>query len=109
MPIYEYQCQQCGAHREELQGINDPHLTECSACGGELKRLISSPAFQFKGSGWYVTDYGKSGSDKSGKGESKSGGKEETSSGTKGGGDSSSSTTGSGDAGAKSGSSAKAS
>ena len=63
MPIYEYQCQSCSERQEELQGINDPHLTECKACGGPLKRLISSPAFQFKGSGWYVTDYAKSGSD----------------------------------------------
>ena len=73
MPIYEYQCQSCGDRIEELQGINDPHLTECKACGGELKRLISSPAFQFKGTGWYVTDYAKSGSAGAGKGASSGG------------------------------------
>ncbi|MEM9554529.1 MAG: FmdB family zinc ribbon protein [Acidobacteriota bacterium] len=57
MPLYEYQCQECGTKIEELQRIADPPLTECSVCGGLLKRLISSPAVQFKGSGWYVTDY----------------------------------------------------
>lgn len=66
MPIYEYQCLQCDDRSEELQGINDPRLTECSICGGELKKLMSAPSFQFKGSGWYVTDYGKGGAGKKG-------------------------------------------
>ena len=73
MPIYEYQCQGCGERQEELQGMNDPHLTECKACGGALKRLISSPAFQFKGTGWYATDYAKSGAAGADKGDSSSG------------------------------------
>jgi putative FmdB family regulatory protein len=59
MPIYEYQCQQCGVRQEALQKLSDPPLTTCERCGGALKRLISSPAVQFKGSGWYVTDYAR--------------------------------------------------
>lgn len=57
MPIYEYVCQECGERVEALQRIDDPPLTECPSCGGSLKKAISAPAFQFKGSGWYVTDY----------------------------------------------------
>ena len=59
MPIYEYLCQECGDRSETLQSLNEPPLTECSACGGELRKLLSAPAFQFKGTGWYVTDYAK--------------------------------------------------
>jgi putative FmdB family regulatory protein len=63
MPIYEYQCLSCGNKLEQLQNLSDPPLTVCPTCSGELKKLISSPAFQFKGTGWYVTDYaGKKGS-----------------------------------------------
>jgi len=62
MPIYEYQCLSCGRRTETLQRMADPPLTVCETCGGELKKLISSPSFQFKGSGWYATDYaGKKG------------------------------------------------
>lgn len=59
MPIYEYECQQCNHRSEELQRVSDPPLTTCPACGGPYKKLISAPAFQFKGSGWYVTDYAR--------------------------------------------------
>jgi putative FmdB family regulatory protein len=62
MPIYEYQCQDCGQRTEALQRMSDPPLTTCPHCNGPLKKLISAPAFQFKGSGWYVTDYAKGGS-----------------------------------------------
>ncbi len=62
MPIYEYQCEKCQERREEMQGVNDPLLETCPSCGGKLRKLMSAPAFQFKGSGWYVTDYGKGGS-----------------------------------------------
>jgi putative FmdB family regulatory protein len=62
MPLYEYQCQDCGFRSEELQKLADPPLTVCPKCGGAFKRLISAPAFQFKGSGWYVTDYARQGS-----------------------------------------------
>lgn len=62
MPIYEYECRRCGRRIEAMQRLSDPPLSECEQCGGELRKLISAPAFQFKGSGWYVTDYAKSGS-----------------------------------------------
>jgi putative FmdB family regulatory protein len=58
MPIYEYQCDDCGKRSEELQRLADERLTECRDCGGTLRRLISAPSVQFKGTGWYVTDYG---------------------------------------------------
>lgn len=57
MPIYEYQCEGCGDRSETMQRMTDPPLTTCEQCGGSLKKLISAPSFQFKGSGWYVTDY----------------------------------------------------
>ena len=58
MPIYEYRCTECAQTEELIQGVNDPAATECSSCGGTLEKLFSAPSFQFKGSGWYVTDYG---------------------------------------------------
>lgn len=79
MPLYEYQCLNCGKKTEVIQRFEDAPLAACPACGGEVKKLISSPAFQFKGTGWYVTDYaGKKGGgppDKS-KSEGKEGGGE---------------------------------
>ncbi len=62
MPMYEYECQSCGQRIEVLQSFNDPPPTDCD-CGEKdtLKKLISAPAFQFKGSGWYVTDYADKG------------------------------------------------
>jgi putative FmdB family regulatory protein len=74
MPLYEYLCQQCGTRSEALQNMGAPPLTTCDKCGGELKRLISSPAVQFKGAGWYVTDYARKSGPASGggKGEGKS-------------------------------------
>ena len=57
MPLYEYQCQKCQERVEILQKISDPPYTHCPKCGGELRKLISSPAIQFKGSGFYKTDY----------------------------------------------------
>jgi putative FmdB family regulatory protein len=57
MPIYEYQCQSCGKRTEVLQRMDEAPLAACPECGGEVKKLLSAPAFQFKGSGWYVTDY----------------------------------------------------
>lgn len=72
MPIYEYACQSCGKRTELLQRMDDPPLATCPQCGGEVKKLVSAPAVQFKGSGWYVTDYaGKSGKAPEAKGESK--------------------------------------
>jgi putative FmdB family regulatory protein len=58
MPIYEYECLSCGKRTEVLQKMDDAPLAACPNCGGGVKKLISAPAFQLKGSGWYVTDYG---------------------------------------------------
>ena len=61
MPLYEYQCQKCGKRTEKIESVSGPHLKKCPHCGGKVERLQSAPAIQFKGSGWYVTDYaGKS-------------------------------------------------
>lgn len=59
MPLYEYQCTKCGARIEKIQKFSDPPLSKCGKCGGKLERLLSSSAIQFKGSGWYVTDYAR--------------------------------------------------
>lgn len=62
MPIYEYQCQKCEKHIEKRQSVSDEPLKVCEECGGELVKKISLSGFQFKGAGWYVTDYaGKNG------------------------------------------------
>ena len=81
MPLYEYRCQSCSQVFEVIQKFADAPLTVHEACGGEVERLISASAFQFKGSGWYVTDYAKSkgaNGTNSGSPESKSEGKTET-------------------------------
>lgn len=59
MPLYEYRCESCGARVEVLQRVADAPLATCGECGGRLERMMSAPALRFKGSGWYVTDYGK--------------------------------------------------
>lgn len=59
MPLYEYECQQCHRRLEKIQNLKDAPLTECPACGGRLEKLPSAPAIQFKGSGWYITDYAR--------------------------------------------------
>lgn len=59
MPLYEYRCSKCGAHFEKIQKFSDPPIATCEVCGGKVERLLSSPAIQFKGSGWYVTDYAR--------------------------------------------------
>jgi putative FmdB family regulatory protein len=70
MPLYEYRCASCGELTEVLQRLGAAPPAECPRCGGTLERVASAPALQFKGSGWYVTDYAKrSGSDTSGKDE----------------------------------------
>src|SRR5262245_59927505 len=62
MPLYEYQCESCGHRFERIQKFSDPPVTECPNCGkGPVQKLLSPPAIQFKGSGWYITDYAKSG------------------------------------------------
>jgi putative FmdB family regulatory protein len=62
MPLYEYECQTEGNRFEVIQKFSDAPLTVCPTCGGPVRRLISSPAIQFKGSGWYITDYARKGS-----------------------------------------------
>ena len=59
MPLYEYQCDECGHTFEKIQKFSDPLETTCPKCGGPVRKLMSSPAIQFKGSGWYITDYAK--------------------------------------------------
>ena len=59
MPLYEYQCDACGHRFEMIQKFSDPPLETCPKCGGAVRKLQSAPAFQFKGSGWYITDYAK--------------------------------------------------
>jgi putative FmdB family regulatory protein len=59
MPLYEYQCEACGTRVEKIQKFSDPPLATCTACGGAMRKLPSSPAIQFKGTGWYITDYAK--------------------------------------------------
>jgi putative FmdB family regulatory protein len=70
MPLYEYECQACHQRFEVIRKFSDPELDVCNLCGGgPIQRLASSPAIQFKGSGWYITDYskkGKSGGDSTG-------------------------------------------
>ena len=74
MPVYEYQCSECGSVEEAFQKISDPPLETCSRCQGRLKKMISQSSFHLKGSGWYVTDYGgaKSGTGTSEKSKSSS-------------------------------------
>jgi len=67
MPLYEYKCSRCGKTFEILQKFSDDPLTHHDQCGGEVERLLSPPALQFKGTGWYVTDYARGGSNGSGK------------------------------------------
>jgi putative FmdB family regulatory protein len=59
MPIYEYMCRKCGAITEKIHGMNENPAVKCEACGGKAERKISGASFHLKGSGWYVTDYGK--------------------------------------------------
>ncbi|MFN7926187.1 MAG: FmdB family zinc ribbon protein [Bryobacteraceae bacterium] len=80
MPLYEYRCHQCGQVFEKMQKFSDEPLTQHPECGGAVERLLSAPALQFKGSGWYITDYARSGGGSKGgeKSESKSESKSKT-------------------------------
>jgi putative FmdB family regulatory protein len=62
MPLYEYQCKKCHHRFEKIQKFSDKPMKKCPDCGGPVEQLLSAPAVQFKGSGWYVTDYAKKGS-----------------------------------------------
>jgi putative FmdB family regulatory protein len=70
MPIYEFECQKCKAHTEVFQKMSDKSPTKCEKCGGRLEKLVSASAIQFKGSGWYVTDYAGNGKKAAEKAES---------------------------------------
>ncbi|HVO80326.1 MAG TPA: FmdB family zinc ribbon protein [Terriglobales bacterium] len=59
MPLYEYECKKCHHRFERIQKFSDPHIKKCPDCGGPVEQVISAPAVQFKGSGWYVTDYAR--------------------------------------------------
>jgi putative FmdB family regulatory protein len=59
MPLYEYQCKKCGHRFEKIQKFSDKPVKKCPECGGAVEQVVSAPAVQFKGSGWYVTDYAK--------------------------------------------------
>jgi putative FmdB family regulatory protein len=91
MPLYEYECVTNGHRFERIQKFSDPPIAVCPTCGSEVRKLLSSPAIQFKGSGWYITDYAK----KSGSVDSSSSTKGESKSETKG--DAGSTTSGSSD------------
>src|SRR5215470_15912796 len=69
VPLYEYQCPKCGRF-ELIQKFSDAPLEKCPTCGSEVQKLLSAPAIQFKGTGWYITDYARKGSGKDGKSES---------------------------------------
>lgn len=83
MPLYEYQCDVCGHRFEVIQKFSDPHIDTCPKCGGAVHKLFSSPAIQFKGSGFYITDYARAGKSDSattpeGKSESRGSGSSES-------------------------------
>jgi putative FmdB family regulatory protein len=61
VPIYEYKCKKCGHIFERIQKFSDPPVRKCPECGGSVEQVLSAPAVQFKGSGWYVTDYARKG------------------------------------------------
>jgi len=71
MPLYEYQCEACATRFEKIQKFSDPPVETCPSCGGSVRKLISSPAIQFKGSGWYVTDYAAKSGGEASSGDSK--------------------------------------
>jgi putative FmdB family regulatory protein len=73
MPLYEYQCSSCGKHYERIERVSELHDGVCPECGGVAHRLVSAPALQFKGSGWYVTDYGKGNGSAAGTGKADDG------------------------------------
>jgi putative FmdB family regulatory protein len=59
LPLYEYACLKCKRHTDKIENMNGPHLKKCPHCGGKVESVITAPSIQFKGSGWYVNDYGR--------------------------------------------------
>jgi putative FmdB family regulatory protein len=82
MPLYEYECEPCGHRFEVIQRFSDAPVQTCPSCGGVVRKLLSSPAIQFKGTGWYITDYARkpAGDSKEAKTESPAGGDKSSSS-----------------------------
>ena len=74
MPLYEYECDACHHRFEVIQKYSDPPIATCPKCGSPVQKLLSSPAIQFKGSGWYITDYARAGKTDSGQSSSRSDG-----------------------------------
>ncbi len=72
MPLYEYECKKCGHRFEKIQKFSDKMVKKCPECGGAVEQMISAPAVQFKGTGWYVTDYAKKSSSAGSSGDSSS-------------------------------------
>lgn len=79
MPLYEYKCTKCHKRTEKIESVSGPHLKKCPHCGGKVESVLSAPAIQFKGAGWYVTDYaGKKSTDSESKSAEKESSKETT-------------------------------
>jgi putative FmdB family regulatory protein len=76
MPLYEYECKKCHHRFEKIQKFSDKMVKKCPECGGPVAQMISAPAVQFKGSGWYVTDYAKKSSSQGSSGSGESGSKD---------------------------------
>jgi putative FmdB family regulatory protein len=70
VPLYEYKCAKCGQRFEKIEKVDAPVRRKCAACGGRAERMLASPAIQFKGTGWYITDYARQTSPASGDGKS---------------------------------------
>src|SRR5262245_38381446 len=82
MPLYEYECEACGHRFEVIQKFSDAPIEKCPKCGSPVHKLQSAPAFHLKGTGWYATDYAKSGSSSEAKGSKDKDGKKTESSGS---------------------------
>jgi putative FmdB family regulatory protein len=77
MPLYEYECKRCHHRFERIQKFSDPHVKKCPDCKGPVEQVVSAPAVQFRGSGWYVTDYPKKSSSQGSSSNGESSGKKE--------------------------------
>lgn len=107
MPLYEYECNDCEHRFERIQKFSDPLVSTCPVCDGEVRKLLSSPAIQFKGTGWYVTDYAKKASGDAQDGAPKDAGDAKKAGDAKGDGKTGASGKGSGASGSKDASSSK--
>jgi putative FmdB family regulatory protein len=78
VPLYEYKCRKCGRLTEKIENVGGPYLKKCPHCGGKVEAVITAPSIQFKGGGWYVTDYGGKSTDGGSKTEKPAGETKET-------------------------------